>query len=397
VFGANYSIEVGGRLLSEDLKRLITSIEVLASIDGADELKITATAWDSVDQRFRFMGETLIGPGSVVIVRVGYGQDLEALQRFRMVREEVRYGADGVPVTLRGYSAEVRLVDNERARSWPAGTTVAEIVRDMARAADLRVTSDSLQGANVSASRAARVKGKGVSDWQHLQGLAEELGHGPPLVRYSERLKADVLYFRPLSLATQGEIARFVMMPNLTREGAPATCFEFSPSLSLAGVPTGVEVTGWDRIAQRPIRVRVSLEGGRQQTTVRLGDRSEPIAEGIRSGSQLEVVLLESGGVPQTRKDEVISTTIDSLEGAREYASRWLATRNAAFLTASATVVGFERLWVGQIHRFEGLAAHHAGLYEVQECGHRVDAGGYFCRLELARVVESAGAAVETL
>lgn len=397
-FAPRFEIRVNGRALPPEYAALIASVRVEATQDGADELEIDASAWDGVGQRFRILGEDVLMAGNSCVVWGGYGQNLEPLQRFRLLREEAQYpSGEMARVRIRGYSAVHRLAEAKAARAYEAGATDAQIAQAIAEEAGIGWTTDSIPP--TAPLQGPRVKESGASDWDFLVGLAAANEYGPPLVRYDAATDRDILYFRPLSWRVQRERARFVRSPWLAGTDAPAgTLLEFEASLSLAGVPTRVEVVGWDATAQAPIRVAVEIrEDGQEPLITDLSGTIREVSDGIRSGSQLYVTVLNAGSdAPESAKAEVIPVyAVRTTEDAVAWAMRWIRTRNQAFLVGRATTIGWPRLWTGQIHEFAGLAPHHNGLWYVESCAHVWDRGGYRCDLDLSRVLDESAAPEE--
>lgn len=376
-----WALEVSpGVFLGEDLRRLVRSVTCDATLDGADELVIVATGWDSVGRRFRFVGETILGPGSLVVLWAGDGRQLRPIQRFRMAREEVSYDDRGVRVTLRGYSAEAQLVETTAPRAWSGPSVDSEIAREIAAAHNIGTTSTSLDPTGETPG--GRLKKAGDTDWQLLQQLAQAQGYGPPWVRYDADSGRDVLYFRAQRLDQQPHVATF-------RWGVPdPTLLQFSPSLSLQGVPTSVEVVGWDAAAGQPIRVVARVNGAAGETTVQIGPDVGQLSQEIKSGSKLRARVLKDGGADPDLPEIVSVPALPTAEAAEAWARRWLRTQSTAAQVARATTVGHVDAWPGQAHRFAGLAPHHEGLWYAVGVRHVWDARGYRLDWDLERIVE---------
>lgn len=378
----------GSTVLPDAYRALVTSVTVDANLDGAAELSIEADAWDPIDQVFRFIGETVLAPGNLVTVRMGYGAELETIQRFRIVREETSYPSGGTPkVRIVGYSAEADLGEATAPRTWEAPTVDSEIVREIAEAHGLEVTADSLEA--TSERQASRVKKKGVSDLVFLQQLAVANGYGPPQVRYDPDTDTDVLTFRSLQVDT-GDVLTLVYNPFVAGSDAEAgNLLEFSPTLDLHGVPVAVEVTGWDQENQVAIVVIMRIEDGGQDPTVLTGE--EAAGYKIKSGSELRARALEDG--KDATGDRIEYTPVPHLrtvEDAIAWATRWIKTRNAAFLEGRASTLGIPTLWPGQVIGIEGVAESHAGLWHLTGVQHQIDGSGYRCNLDLERVLQEA-------
>lgn len=387
-----WDLLINGRtLLAPSYKALVSSVRVEAVADGADELMIEATAWDSVSGEYRILGEQVLAAGNSVVVRAGYGVALRDLQRFQIVRHEAEYPDNGPPtVRVIGYSAEYRLAQATGPRSYPAPVTVGQVARELAAEHRLAVTATSVaDGPTLSGPR---IKEAGQSDLEFLRDLCAEADFGAPSVRWDG--SQDVLFARPTRLDQQGLIARFVWRP--AQADQAGTLITFSPSLSLAGAATRIEVIGWDALAGEPIRVVAELGDGGQQTTVFRGAEAGRLAERHRSGSELLVRVLADSDDPRTEVRDVAAVqSVRTTEDALAWGKRWLATRNRAWMVARATTVGWEDLWAGQVHEFAGLAPEHEGKWEVVRCSHLLDEQGYRCDLDLDYVLDEAASTRE--
>lgn len=402
MYAPRFELELDtGERVSEDLKGFMSSVSVEATVDGADELKINVDAWDSIARRWRFSDSKVFGLGNRITVWAGYGRDLSCLQRFRLVRHEAQYPDGGGPrLIVRGYSAEARLVDYTDKRAYPLSTSDSSIAQALADFHGLSWTPLTIPSLAPRGAGRARVKSKGDTDWAFLQQLATANGYGSPYIRYDAQKHADVLYFRPTDLALQDSQARFHYMPG-TGGAASGTLISFNPSLSLSGVPTHVEVTGWDPKAQQPIRVIVSIDRGTQESTIIKGASVTGSEYGfdprITSGTQLQIVALADGQEPNKKLVAMISARVPgTVADLTSWAKRWITQRNAAFMQAHGKTVGWEGHWIAQIHRYDGLADEHSGLWETKRVTHSFDSSGYWNAVDVDRVLEEANPPTES-
>lgn len=390
-----FELLVNGQRLPESVRRTLDGVTVEATIEAADELTITAGAWDSIAGAWRIVGEDVLGLGNLVVVRVGYGRELVALQRFEVTRHEPEYPNNGLPrVTVRAYSAEHRLVAETKPRTWTE-VSDSEVVRQLAEEHGLTTTAESLQ--DIVGINPSRVKPAGTTDWEFLCKLAAASGFAPPLVRYDEDLDRDVLFFRDFDLdVVQTEIPELVYLPGADRTGS---LWSFRPQLSLAGAPTKVRVDGFDQDTQEPIAVVLEITRNGERTTIYRGGEVTEIGEAPRSPGQLQVAIIDDGNASAKRsKTEVLSVeSVATEEDARDFARRWIDTRRRAFSTASGECRGDTRLWAGTVVRVLGVSDQDAGLWQLRECTHVVDSSGYRVVInDSNRVLEDAADPVET-
>lgn len=389
-----WQIAVNGNPVPPGYKSMISTVTVKATLDGADELTIEADAYDSHAGAWRIVSDNLLSPGNSAVVSMGYESGLEALQRFEIVRSKTIYPEGGIPrVQITGYSAEHRLAAYTRPRQWEGPISDSEIAEDIARQHGLTVDAASVEASPRGVQ--GRAKKAGVSDLDFLQGLARVHAFDPPWVRFDEARGVDVFYFRRPGLNLQETVYQFDYRISLTGKGG-GWLRSFRPEISIADVPTQVEVVGWDPVEQEAVKVVVQLGEDGGQTQVYSGAAVEEIDAPPASGSELRVVLLRNTRDPQQQaRDRLHVHRIQTTEDARAWARRWLATRNVGFQNARADLWGLETLWPSQIHRVGGVAPVHAGAWQFVAVTHVMGPDGYGCKADLVRVLEDAEAGQE--
>ncbi len=388
-FAPAWDLRVNGEPIPDDVRAAIRSITAELTVDGADELTIEADAWNSLARRWILVSETTLAPGNLVVLLTGYGHDLAAVQRFRVVGHEASYPADGAPtVKVRALSGESWLVERTEPRVFEGPISDSEIVREIADASGLRTTATSVDETPVRAG--GRTKKKGATDLEFLQELATANDFGPPVVLYDPDTGEDVLYFRRTRIEHAADVLDLVYDPHLAASGdSSGDLLSFSPELNLADTPTKVRVTGYDPESGQVVEVTIGIaDSSREQVIYRgrptdVEDFGDPIA--------LRVAVLQQGdGKGDAPAEEVVAVgEIRDVDGARAYARRWIADRRRAFMRARAEVLGDPRIRLGSVHRVSGVAPTHAGLWEVEAVTHQIGTE-YRCDLDLSRVLESA-------
>ena len=381
----------GSKLLPDGMKALVTGLVVDSTVDGADQLTITAHAYSPTaapGDRWAMAGSSLLAAGNTVVVWVGYhdGADLPtALQRFRLVAEDIAYQG-GIPVvTIRGYSAEARLGEYTEARAWEGPIADSDIAQEIAEDHGLEFEIEATDSRDQD-----RHKPRGESDLVFLRKLATANGYGPPIVRYDADADVDRLYFAPTEADTSAALTFIHDPTEAEAELGSGSCLTFRASLDLHGVPTTIVVGGFDPDLQTPIVVTMKVADAGQEPMILVGDDAAPYE--LHGAGEYQAKALADSDDP---RDELIESmalpsTIVDVEGAADWATRWVKLRAAAFLTGRATILGNPLVWAGQVHDFQGLAPHHVGLWEVMAAKHVLNGQGYTVALDLARVLEDA-------
>lgn len=389
-FAPNWDLqlETGEYLSATGYLSLVQSVTVDASIDGADELTITAVARDPTEGVYRFMGEAILAPGNTVVVLVGYGYNLVALQRFTIVAEDGNYPDGGVPtVTIRGYSAEHGLGQFTGERIFKGPAKASDVVKAIADEFGLAYDDDTIVATDDFDD--GWVKPKGTSDLEFLQQLAVQADYGPPMVRYDADKGADVVYFRPTTVDPATQITLVYNPFDAGADLPSGTLRSFQPSIDLSGVPTKVQIVGWDAVKQEAVVVIMELTDEGQETQILTGSSASQAGYKIKSASGMVLQQLETGSDPAKEKgDSFHLPQLTTTDQAVAFGRAWLTTRNRAAMTGRATVLGDQSLWIGQVHDFQGLAETHNGLWEVTGCRHVLDSSGYTVELDVARVLE---------
>lgn len=381
----------GATLLPSGVKALIESVSVDANVDGADELVIVAKAYNPTGlpgERWALVGSTLLAPGNLATVYAGYADgDLPvALQRFRMVAEEVDYNAGDVPtVTFRGYSAAARLGEHTDARAWEGPISDSAIVEEIAAEHGLTVDVEATPTRDKG-----RHKKRGTSDLAFIRQLAVANGYGPPVVRYDEAADADILTFKAQTVDTSTALTFTHDPVEAEADVASGNLIRFRASLDLHGVPTQIVVGGFDPETQTPVVVTMKITDAGQDPVILTGTKAKPYK--FKGASEFQAKALADSDDPRKDVIETIAlpSTVITVEDAVDWATRWVKLRAQAFLTGEAVILGNPSVWIGQVHTFQGLAPSHVGFWEVLGCRHTFDGNGYTTALELGRILEDA-------
>lgn len=384
-----WDLRVNGKPIPEDVRAAIRAISAELVIDGADELQIEADAWDSHAGRWVLLAETTLAPGNLVVLYTGYGHELHAVQRFRVVAHSASYPSGGIPsVTVRAYSAESRLVEATQPRVYEGPVSDADIARDLAAEAGLAVTAESVD--DTMARPAGRTKPKGTTDLQFLQELATFNDFGPPICRYDETLGSDVLFFRRTRIE-RSTLLDLVYDPHLAgSEDVAGDLISFQPEINLADGPTAVRVTGYDPESGQVVEVTIGIADVSREQVIYRGVPSEIVDFGEPLALRVQVLAQGDERGAAGAEEVAAEGEVLTVDGARAYARRWIESRRRAFMVARAEVIGDPRIVLGSVHTIEGVAPTHAGLWEVEGVTHEIDGDAYICQLDLSRVLESA-------
>lgn len=332
------------------------------------ETSDTAPAFAAL--RFRDPGHQLLtGTG------IGIGTPLTVSAVTVATRRQVRlftgevtglaseYGDDGTFTVLRAHDQAHRLTQGRRLAVWP-GTTLGQVVSDLARQASLKVGQ-----VTESAAKYPRLVQPNITDWQFLRSLAEV--HGAVVA-----VEDGVLSLVPPAPAgtapdpRQGDSQN----PYLLTYGENLLALDVA--VDATGPVGAIEVRGWNR------------------------DTKEPLVEDATVGASDQVKIgTTAGDLAKTFTGESI-TELVATRYALEYhlpaaAKSFAGAAAAAFAELEATVAGTPELKAGSAVTLAGVGPPFTGRYTVTGAKHLFDPDhGYRTQVSVSSRQRSGGPAV---
>lgn len=399
----------GERPLPATHRACITRVEVDSTWDGAAILRVQADCWDGVAGVTRFQDEPWLQFPQFVDVYSGYGAPDVPVGRFYMKRAEFGYGPHGTAGTFVGYDALERFMSHKQPRLFKGYERTSDVVREIVHdeygmETEIHATEKITALRTIKKRDGSLVslppdhhKPAGDTDLRFLKLLAAGNDYLNPHIRFTgsgghvgsgPEPWAEVFRFLPPDWERQKREADVFNL----RYGPGGVVQTFTPSWSMAGLPTAIRVMGWDGRSFQVVE-REILESGETRTvagtrepgpgTSSNGTDPRAIVVSVLSSGQVKRIPKRKGRPEQEHwgREAVVTfrTTTDlSLE---QYADAWLrsrATLGIAGPLALFNAQGSHRLLANQLHAVTGCGQRDSGWYIVHRANHVwTKAGGH--------------------
>src|SRR5439155_7450181 len=333
-------IFVNNTQLPVDLRADVLDIVVTQHVEGGDSFEITFNTLDSNNQRLKWNDSTLLAPGSVLEVEVGYQGNYDSLIVGEITGLRAEYpNDDAATLVVQGFDRLHRLRRGRRTRAFYSmkDSQVAEKI-----AQDLQLTAD-VEDTSVVHRYLLQAN---VSDIDFLLDRARRIW-------YEVRVVDKKLFFRRAA-------NNLAAVATLTYQQDLMT---FSARLSSARQVSEVRVRGWNPSAKAAI-LGVGHAG---DETTRMG------------GATLGPVLAEQAFGVQTTA--VVHTPVRSQAEAEQIARARYNDIALEWLTAEGEAVGTTAIRAGRTVKIQAVGRRFSGIYYVRRAEHRVspDAGYVTC------------------
>ena len=445
--------------LDAEHKSAIKSVRVDSTWDGAAILKV-AVRCDTPDRRVLFRDEAWLQHPQVVDVWAGYGTPDKPMGRFYMKRAPFVNDVNGITGTLIGYDALERMMGHKAPRLLKGYDRTSDVVQLMAdeygllteidasepMKPDVRVTKRRRRRRkkDPSAPKGYRIvrkvekvtehvlkdhhKPAGDTDVRFLKLMAAGNDHLNPYVRLVGTIDAprEVFHWvRPMW--ERQKLRDDVQRLTFAQAGGHNTIQRFSPTWSVAGLPTAVrvtmfvdgrwvtvqreisEATGHINPAGTTLAVSATPPGFNpkvaQFDTSKAPDPKAAYVEVLTSAAVKEVGGGSRRGKGRRRgkraskspKKEVwgrdVAVVFQAPGGGMnpvEYADAWLLTRAQLGINGPCrmqNVVGSQHLLANTVHAVVGVGARDSGWYIIHRAQHSWtfgEGGGHsvMCALE---------------
>lgn len=410
------SLVVDGRPLPADYAKLVQSVRLTTTADGAGQLDINMAATDDLGRGFRVINERVLWPGREVDLWAGYGRHLTPRGRFRISKHRTRYGK--LPtVALVGYDRLSDFLANTDALLFEGLSRNSAVIEQL-----LRERYPSLGWCIVDSPEREGDRFKAVNDTDlaFLKSMAEGDGFAYPRIWTRDQwdvavqnatragkpvqsmLKGAHLNIRDVNLIYMPLSEVVTLSPTLRLhnllKSRGGDWSNLEVEFSTEGLPTAVEVYGVERDGgnERVVRVVVEMtETGARVASVDAGfdnrwTRQQKIREQVKAGTAVKLCALsderrsiETGGTytyhnkagvavkgksEQSVREVLSSYLVETQQDVVDFAVRWLQSRASAYLLAKgdlANIPGIEGVDVHQVHELDGVAEPHAGPYVV--------------------------------
>lgn len=282
--------------------------------------------------------------GNTVEVKLGYGQELNAVVKGELTGVEVEFTSSALPkMTVRGYDRRHRLQRGRKTRTF-------------LKQKDSDIAAKIAQEAGLSAeTKASQVQHDYVL--QANQTDMEFLLERARRIQYDLTIDDKTLKFLPVAHAERSIVT-------LTLDDDLA---EFSARLSSVGQIDQTTVRGWDP------RQKKELIGQGQEGSV--------AAKMGGSASGATVTKKAFGAAIGITTDSPVTTQAEADEIAKAY----INTSALGFITGEGVCGGRTELRAGKVITLDGLGKQFSGQYYVTAVSHRYGESGYTTHFTVRR------------
>jgi phage protein D len=342
---SEFDVIVNGKTLPGEKRPFVGSILVDDSIALPGMFALEMVSSFELDDVNEWIDDELFTVGNVVEIKLGYGNDLEALIIGEITGLEPEFISSRLPtLTVRGYDRRHRLQRGRKTRTFvkqkdsDIASKIAVDAGLRAQTVDSEVTHDYVIQAN-------------QTDLEFLQERARRIEY--EVVVYDKEL-----IFRPVQ-NSESEVLTLTMDDHL---------LEFYPRLSAARQISEVSVRGWDP------KERKAIVGKAQASSL-----VSTMGEG-ESGPKLSDKAF--GSIADVLSAQPLMTQAE----ADQIAKAALNRKALSLIEGEGLCLGRTDLRAGKVIKIDGLGRRFGGKYYVTAAIHRYTAaGGYRTQFQVRR------------
>lgn len=383
----NYEIFINNIRMNDTFMKLITDVEV---IDNAVlissitfNIKYQQSVIGGLSNDLRDM--KFISPGNLVVVRGGYGNNLNDLGAGYIVEIEPDYPENGEPtIKITCYDQLHKLSTNksEKGESFKnfRDSQIASILGERNGFYIRSSNSSTFQGIRRTKGKKTRVLKRGATDLDLLKQLAK-LNSYDLYCKWDGKRKRFGLYFEPPKDRTK-DIMIYVYGEgntpyNMTDQGGilVGVLKNFKPTFSIASQFTKYKVFSYDKKSERKISYTLSMDEFMvgQEDLKMGGARAEKLLKKNAATSGAGVRNKAFG----TNTETISKKQFTNEDEAKEYLIAHMKKLAREFITGSGKVNGNQYLQSRQIVTFNGLGSFFDGRYFLKQIRHKFSGNDY--------------------
>lgn len=399
-YAPNYELIIGGSTLAPDFYKLIKRVEFddesnkISSLKFDIEFSKPVKGGVSVD----LINMKIISPGNLVVLKGGYGNDLQTIGSAYIVDLEPTFPANSPPrLTVTCYDhlwkASVPKSEKGEIHQGIADHQIVQIYGIKHNMLVSQTSSALAHGIRSTKGRLIRTQKRGTSDLAFLQELAK-LNSYELYTKYNTKVKKFELFFEPPNDQSKplftfiwgdGSIP-YDIPPNMAvSKPLTAVLQNFTPKLSVTTQFTKYVVSAYDKVSNKKIDITLTMDDFmKNQKDIKLG--------GPNADSLLKKDAAVSGaGVTKKafgESTEVITKKVfENAEDARKYLVLHMKKIAKDFIRGNGGFKGNNLVKSRQVHNIGGLGAYFNGRYYFEHVKHVFDDRGYNCSFDSRRVL----------
>jgi phage protein D len=405
-YAPNYELNIqGGKgakpvQLTEAVTR---NIEEIIFEDNADQFDhLTIEFVNQMDEKggdaevLSLIDNKLLTEGSVIEVKMGYGDSLLPVGAAEIVKKSPSYGSSGVSFMLDGYDLLHRMFrSNPRGGYSYLDLRYSQIASIIGERNGFVITADdpsTFKGIRKTESiYRAGGQNKGINDYRFLKKLADTIGFDL-FSKFDAATNRFILFFQPPSVAKQKEVFTFVY--NEGDVSYPNSIIEFDLTLDAGDQATDFEIyVVRDRDIGGTNSAFIEWLGIAEQNQIR--EMRERRFTGNNPGSEDGKQISEDDGTRYAFKAFGRSflfpphKRFKSEDEARNSIIQFITRQKENFITGSGRLLGNEALQSRQIHNLQGLGEQFSGKYYFTNVRHIMSRkDGYHCEFSCRKVIQ---------
>ena len=339
-----FDIMVNGTSLPMPVAAHVASVLVAEDMDVPGMFSFQLTGSDDQRTDVPWVDDALFSVGNAVEIKLGYGDQVEALTKGEIVGIEPSYSVDRLPqLSVRGFDRLHRLSRARKSRTF-VGQKDSDIASKVA--SDAGLTAD-VEDSSVTHSHV----------YQHNQTDLEFLRQRAQRIGYELRVDDTKLFFRKRATGTSAV---------LTMSQADGL-IEFRARLSSVNQPTEVVVRGWDLKEKKEVIGRASTSDAASMGGEQTGPDSAQSVFGAG-----ETIYVTEPIETQAEADQIAKARLETLA--------------LNYVTAEGRCQGRTDLRAGLVIGLENLGTRFSGSYYVDGVEHRYTRrGGYVTHFKARR------------
>jgi phage protein D len=334
----------GGHELPSEAALDILDVKVCDYLEGASTFSVTMNIWDSAEQKYKWIDDTLLGEGTELEIRVGYADSLKTMIVGEVTSLEPEFPeGEARAMKVHGYDLLHRFRRGRKTRSF-VKMKDSDIASQIARELNLRTQVDDTQVTH------EYVLQNNQTDIDFLLERARR-------IRYEVVIEDKTLRFRKAA-NDKGQVVSLEY---------GFTLRSFYPRLSTMQQVSEVVVQGWDPKTKKAIAGRA-----------RQGDELSKM-----NGSKLGFAISEQAFFKS--ETVIVDKPIYSEGEALQIAKGKFNDMTVAFITGEGLATGNTDIQAGQVIELKKLGKRFSGLYYVTSATHMVDQTGYTTKFTVQR------------
>lgn len=396
-YAPNWEILINGAKMGDDFLNLIDDVTVEDNAEFISSLSFKVRYQKNViggiSNDFRDM--KFISPGNLVVIKAGYGKDLQDIGAGYIVDLEPDYPENGDPTfSVTCYDQLHKLSNNksEKGETFKGfrDSQITSIIGER-NGFYIRLSDKSTwSGIRKSKFKKTRVQKRGSSDLDFVKELAK-LNSFDLYNKWDAKKKRFVLFFEPpkdrtkeMVTYTYGDGDSPVVMAE--KDGKlSAKLYSFKPTFSISSQFTEYKVFAHDRKSEKKIEYTLSMDefmGGQEDLKLG-GSRAENLLKKNSATSGAGVRDKAMG-----KNVEVISKKLFNNEiEAKEYLTAHMKKLAKDFITGNGTMSGNQYLASRQVISIDGVGAFFDGKYFIKKVTHKITKSDYKTSIEVRKTI----------